>query len=176
MAEIAKRAPLAAMIRAAGNGELPRGWLCLADSETSPQTDCILVVSAEDDDLEEVAPKLGYPRLSLDTDTIEDIFHGAARLVENPSDDQLLRSFQYYCDHDAFISDIDAPVPPPLTKEQIADHYRHLDRQFYDALGPERELLRCRSVGCTRGSVSLSAFCRPHHFESVKGRPSPFDD
>lgn len=176
MAEIAKRGPLVAMIRAAGNGELPRGWLCLVEGETTPQTQCALLVDTEDDELEEVAPKLGYPTLSLDTDTLEDVFHGAARLAENPSDDQLLRAFIHYCDHDAFIVDIDAPAPPPLTKRQIADWQKNLDRQFYETLGPERELVRCHTVGCQRGAISLSVFCRPHHFESVKGKPSPFDD
>ena len=29
---------------------------------------------------------------------------------------------------------------------------------------------------CARGTGSLSAFCRTHHFESVQGRPYPFDD
>ncbi|HVY47361.1 MAG TPA: hypothetical protein VHB21_15840 [Minicystis sp.] len=49
------------------------------------------------------------------------------------------------------------------------------DRSFYDGLGPERST-PCRAAGCTRGAVALSVFCRPHHFASVRGRPSPFDD
>jgi hypothetical protein len=68
MVAIAKQSSLIAMIRAAGNDQLPRGLLCLADGEMTPQTQCILLVDTEDEDLEEVAPKLGCPRLSLDTD------------------------------------------------------------------------------------------------------------
>jgi len=33
-----------------------------------------------------------------------------------------------------------------------------------------------RRDGCTRGAVAHSVLCRPHHFESIKSRPSPFHD
>lgn len=171
MAEIAKRGPLAAMIRAAGRGELPRGWLCLPDGEATSQTSCVLVVDTQDDDLEEVAVQLGYPRLSLDTDTIEDICHGAQRFVENPSDDQLLRCFTYYCDFDAFIPSLDAPDPPPAEEAMKMD-----DRRFYESLGAERDSVACRNPDCSRGAITNSIFCRPHHFENVKQRPCPFTD
>jgi hypothetical protein len=49
------------------------------------------------------------------------------------------------------------------------------DREFYDSLGEERADTRCRRSGCARGAVSLSVLCRVHHFESIQGRPSPFD-
>jgi hypothetical protein len=49
------------------------------------------------------------------------------------------------------------------------------DREFYDALGPEREDERCREPGCSRGVVAQSACCRPHHFAQVKYRTSPFE-
>ena len=50
------------------------------------------------------------------------------------------------------------------------------DRAFYDVLGAERPDRPCRHPGCSRGSVEFSVFCRSHHFESIRGRPSPFDD
>jgi hypothetical protein len=53
---------------------------------------------------------------------------------------------------------------------------RHYHRQFYEGLGPEREDIRCRHEGCSRGAILHSVLCRPHHFESVHGIPSPFDD
>lgn len=129
-----KKDTLAAMIRAAGNGELPRGWLFLEDGETKLDTGCILLTDSKEEDLEAVAVAPGYPRASLDTDTIEDICHGAAQLVDNPTDDQLLRCFTYYHEHDAFIPSIDAPDPPPIEESR-----RLMDRQFYDSLGPQRE-------------------------------------
>lgn len=176
MAEIKAHGTLVEMIRAAGKNKLPEGWLCLADEETTPGTRCVLLESAADEELEAAARALGYPRESLDTHTLEDVFYSAARLAENPSDDQLVRAFVHYCDHDAFITDIDAPVPPAPTQDEIDDLRRHEDRKFYKSLGRERTLVRCRLDGCRRGAISLSVFCRPHHFESVKGKPSPFDD
>lgn len=50
------------------------------------------------------------------------------------------------------------------------------DREFYDTLGLERPATPCRHPGCDRGSVSLSVFCRPHHFASIRGRTCPFND
>jgi hypothetical protein len=70
---------------------------------------------------------------------------------------------------------------PPLSPEardarerMFADAQRARDRAFYDCLGAERPTIPCRDDGCTRGSISLSVFCRRHHFENVKGRPCPF--
>jgi prepilin-type N-terminal cleavage/methylation domain-containing protein len=50
------------------------------------------------------------------------------------------------------------------------------DRDFYDLLGVERKGTRCRHVGCTRGTVAMSAFCRRHHYEQVQGHACPFAD
>jgi hypothetical protein len=171
MAEIAMRGPLAAVIRAVGNGELPRGWLCLADGDMTPQTNGILLVDTEDDELDEVAVKLGYPQVSLDTDVTEDICHAAQQLVANPTDEQLLRCFKYYHDFDAFIPSLDAPDPPPAEESM-----KMMDREFYGSLGAERTNVACRNPGCPRGAIEYSIFCRPHHFESVQRRESPFTD
>ncbi|MFT3727826.1 MAG: hypothetical protein QM759_08390 [Terricaulis sp.] len=178
MTEMAKVAQgrLADLIRAAGNGDLAGGWLFLADEETSAETRCIILQETDAEDAALHAAALGYPRSSIDTATIEDIFYAAARLVNNPSDDQLARSFVHYCNHDSFISDVDAPVAPPLTEAEIAEHQRDVDRKFYVSLGTERRNEPCQYTACKRGAISLSIFCRPHHFESVKGKVSPFDD
>lgn len=58
-----------------------------------------------------------------------------------------------------------------LREAQLRD-----DREFYDSLGAERSEHRCRVDGCSRGTVNFSVCCRPHHFASIRGTPSPFDD
>jgi len=48
---------------------------------------------------------------------------------------------------------------------------RHEDRAFLDAIGPEVGPEICRKDGCSRHHIHHSVFCRPHHFEMIKGRP-----
>lgn len=48
-------------------------------------------------------------------------------------------------------------------------------RAFYDSLGEERADQPCRKPDCRRGAIELSVFCRPHHYESLRGEPCPFD-
>jgi hypothetical protein len=50
------------------------------------------------------------------------------------------------------------------------------DRAFFDGLGDERSEPRCASPGCSHGAISLSSFCRVHHFEATKRRVCPFGD
>lgn len=59
---------------------------------------------------------------------------------------------------------------------ELQEWQRKQDRDFYDSLGPERSEVRCRSSECARGAIAFSVLCRSHHFESIKNRPSPFDD
>lgn len=72
--------------------------------------------------------------------------------------------------------------PPRSEQEQAAIVRRAeegmlaLDRKFYDKLGPENPGSLCRSPGCNRGVVRFSVLCRPHHFESIRGKPCPFND
>jgi hypothetical protein len=61
-------------------------------------------------------------------------------------------------------------------RERAFELQRQRDREFYDILGPERDDVPCRDRDCTRGAISLSTLCRPHHFEMVWKRPSPFWD
>jgi hypothetical protein len=158
------------MIRAAASDELPCGWLYLPRGEITTQTECVLLVD-DTEDLPNIGAMLGFPDEGLSTDDLKGIFECAQRLVANPSDSVLVRAFSYYLKFDAYLPSIDASDPPP-PEVVLAD----LDRQFYDSLGAERESSVCRKTGCKRHAVALSIFCRPHHFESVKQRPCPFQD
>lgn len=164
------RGRVAGMIRSAANDELPYGWLYLPRGEITAHTECVLLVD-DTDDLPNIGATLGFPDEGLPTDDLKDIFQCAQRIVANPSDSVLMRAFTYYLKFDAYLPSIDAPDPPP-PEVVLAD----LDRQFYQSLGAEREGAVCRKAGCGRGAVALSIFCRPHHFESVKQRPCPFQD
>jgi hypothetical protein len=87
-----------------------------------------------------------------------------------------------------FVAEIDAEPwqpgsRPRLTSEQQAEREleRHRvelehDRACYDLLGAERADTACRRPGCSRGAVHQSVLCRPHHFESIQGKPCPFAD
>jgi hypothetical protein len=69
------------------------------------------------------------------------------------------------------------PFPQP-SKEQLRETeqaFLAVDRAFYDSLGPEQSHSSCRTTGCERGPVQFSVFCRVHHFQSIKGRPCPFN-
>ncbi len=50
---------------------------------------------------------------------------------------------------------------------------QHEDALFLDSLGPESGDNECRKQSCKNRTVRLSVFCRQHHFEMVKSRPSP---
>jgi hypothetical protein len=163
---------LAAMIRAAASGALPRGWLYLAAGELTPDTQCVLLADIDTDDLEAAGAALGCPREGIETEDIKSIHDWSESLVGGtPSDADLVRSVDYHLRFDAFIPSIDAPDPPPI--EVVV---ARMDRDFYDSLGKERSGTHCAEPACERGAVALSVFCRRHHFESVKGRPCPFDD
>ena len=161
--------PLVAIIRAAGRRELGEGWLYLPEGELAADTLCLHLVDAVG--MEELAAACGYPREGLHTDQLEGIVECAEQLTKDPTDAQLLRAFDYYLRFDAWLPALDAPDPPP--REELM---RLLDRQFYEKLGPERADVPCREPTCTRGAVTLSIHCRPHHFTSVMRRPSPFED
>jgi len=108
---------------------------------------------------------------ALEGGAIGDIRDVASRIQDPPSDDLLLEAFLYYYRFDAFLPHAGAPDPPPA---HVATH--NIDRRFYESLGPEDAAKRCKHAGCGRGSVSLSVFCRVHHFENVMGKGCPFDD
>jgi hypothetical protein len=90
------RGRVAGMIRLAANDELPPGWLCLPKGEITADTECVLLADTETDDpddLENTAAALGFPVPGLETDDLKSIFHGAQRLIANPSDSVLVRAF-----------------------------------------------------------------------------------
>jgi hypothetical protein len=64
----------------------------------------------------------------------------------------------------------------PERKAEIGESILRMDRQFYDVLGPEDSERPCAHPGCPRRSIRVGVFCRPHHFESIQGKPCPFDD
>lgn len=72
---------------------------------------------------------------------------------------------------------------PPRTEEEqaaivqrAAEMTLNMDRSFYDQLGSENLDSPCRTPGCSRGTVRFSVLCRPHHFESIRKKPCPFND
>jgi hypothetical protein len=72
---------------------------------------------------------------------------------------------------------------PPRSVEEQAEITKRAEeitlasfRNFYDRLGPEDRTVPCRRVGCLRGAISCSVFCRIHHFESIYHCPCPFDE
>jgi hypothetical protein len=167
------RGTLATLIRSAAKD--PRGWLFLEDGEATGNTSGLLLSDVDPtEDLEPVARSLGFPNGGLHAQDLQSIFEWTKGLVQSdPGDAELVRSFWYYFKFDAFLPDIDASDPPRLSRKEAQ---AKRDREFYDSLGPEREGIVCRSVGCRRGAISLSVFCRPHHFESIERRRCPFDD
>lgn len=70
---------------------------------------------------------------------------------------------------------------PPVSDEELRQRLKAskqmtlgIDKEFYDLLGPEDDAQKCRAEGCERGVVRFSVLCRPHHFENVRKKPSPF--
>jgi len=108
---------------------------------------------------------------TIDLQTVEGCIVWADRLAGRADDLTAADSIRYYIRFDAFPQRIGAPDPPPWEETQA-----RLDREFYDRLGTEDTSRPCHHEGCTRGSVRFSVLCRPHHFESIQHRPSPFTD
>lgn len=161
-------------LRSLLTSDLPDGWLYLPPGELVETTVCLFIPS---DDVEEdedatvaKAVELGFPIEGLDNQTMQDVARGAVLLDPDASDALLVRAFSYYHRFDAFLPSIDAPNPP--AREQVL---LKIDRDFYDSLGAESSEMHCRREGCTHGAVYLSAFCRKHHFENVRGQPCPFE-
>jgi len=173
---MSEKATLSELLVRSLDSPLPRGWIYLsADPPWSADTRCLLLEGEElDCDEEELQLKTsgaGFPCEGLDTQTFEDVVRWVLRFDRAPSVELLLESFHYYHQYDAFLPRPGAPEPPPA--EVI---FAELDRRFYEGLGEERADYPCQAQGCNRGAVRFSVFCRPHHFENIKGKPSPFFD
>lgn len=167
MQKVEFRAPIGEMLRLAECGELPDGWLHLPAGPIDISSPSLFLASAADkSDPEAYAAEQGFPREGLDAATLTDIAQWTKhQLAAEPTDEQLLRSFEYYWRFDAFLPSLEAADPPP--RRTVLEE---LDRTFFESLGVERQNTECRHPDCSRGTVQFSVFCRRHHFESVKGR------
>ena len=152
---------------------LPRQWLYLpADAQWTLETEGTFLDWESEEKGEDEVPlivKRMNLREGLDDGTIEQVVDWADRLAGGENDLARLDVFLYYHRFDAFPDRLGAPDPPPA--EEIL---QRLDLEFYDSLGPEAPGTRCKKVGCGRGTVKFSVFCRTHHFENVKKKPCPF--
>lgn len=166
-----RRTTLGLALRAALKRNLEDAWLYLPNSLTpTANTECLIVAEVDSDlEPEEIAASLGFPQEGLDTQTLEGVATRAAQFEKNPSETLLIESFIYYWRFDAWLPSPGAPEPPPPEVAELIEA-----KSFYDSLGLERSDAQCKSSGCNRGAVSLSMYCRPHHFEMVRKKPSPF--
>jgi len=152
-------------------------WLYIAGPavDLTLQTEADLGCPDFDEDSDEEIEPAGFPerglRSTIDVDTLSHCIEWADRLSGAPDDNAALDIIRYYIRFDAWPETLNAPDPPPADEV-----LRRLDREFSDKLGPEDSSKTCRRDGCERGVVSLSVFCRRHHFENVRKRPYPFDD
>lgn len=107
------------------------------------------------------------------------------RYRQNVSRDEALRMWLFLSrgefDEIESVSWMDGYGPPVSEEErqkrqqEASEIMMKRHRDFYDSLGPEDVSRACRQEGCSRGSVKFSAFCRPHHFESLYKQACPFE-
>lgn len=62
-----------------------------------------------------------------------------------------------------------------LLQQKASELSLAMDREFYDQLGPERPDTKCKTEGCSRGTIQYSVFCRSHHFENIRRCQCPFN-
>ena len=168
MGEKEFKGSLIEVIRLAGEGGLADGWMYLSSETVDRLTPTLFLPSSADmTDPEAYAARTGFPYEGLDTATLEDVVRWTERqLAPEPSDEELVNSFEYYWRFDAFLPALNAKASP--SRETVL---KELDRQFYGGLGEERSGTSCRKPDCDRGTIQFSVFCRDHHFENIKGRP-----
>jgi cell wall assembly regulator SMI1 len=63
-----------------------------------------------------------------------------------------------------------------IVHENPTSYWRRIDGDWYEKLGDEAGPEPCTTEGCTRLHIAFSVKCRKHHYEMLRGRPSPFDD
>ena len=166
---------LAELLRRAASGHVPPGWLFLPEdhSDWNDDTDAYVVddeYGEDDEQVQKRADEIGY-RSTIDHQTLKGVVRAARDHLGVESFAGRLEALIYYDRFDTFLPALGAPDPPPWEETQL-----RLDREFYDSLGAERPGVPCRAAGCKRGAVSLSAFCKPHHFEQIQRRTCPFTD
>lgn len=149
-------------------------WLLIScdAKDLTLDSDCVLSSIDYSEDDEEILPSKYLNRnfySTIDMETVEDCITWADRLTGEQNDEAAAEVIRYYIRFDAWPERLGAADPPPAN-EILAQ----LDRDFYDALGPERDGTLCRRENCSRGTVQFSAFCAKHHFENSKSKPCPF--
>ncbi|MAT72429.1 MAG: hypothetical protein CMJ58_23235 [Planctomycetaceae bacterium] len=108
---------------------------------------------------------------TIDVNTVAQCITWGDRLSGCEDDEAAADVIRYYIRFDAWPDALNSPDPsPPDVAWQ-----RHA-QQFVDKLGPEDSTKECRHVGCTRGVVQRSVFCRLHHFENIHKRPYPLEE
>lgn len=169
---------MAQVIQRIRNREADReDWLYItgdaAELALDPEADLGYPEFDEDTD-EEIDPP-GFAerglRSTIDMVTLDDCIEAADQLAGTKDDAAALDVIRYYIRFDAWPNMLNAPDPPPPEVTLL-----RLDREFVENLGAEDNARSCNKEGCDRGVVSLSVFCRRHHFESVRKRPYPFED
>jgi SMI1 / KNR4 family (SUKH-1) len=63
-----------------------------------------------------------------------------------------------------------------LTYENPTSYWRKADGKYFAELGDECGPGRCANESCGRLRILHSVMCRKHHYEMVRGRPSPFGE
>ncbi len=166
-----RQTTLALALRSALKNKLEDVWLYLKDDSTPTASTICLLVRDSEYFSEEIAKSLGFNQEGLDTQLMKGVALCAAQFQNPPSDELLVESFIYYWRFDTWLPEPGAPEPPSgeITMQNEA-------RKFYEILEPERSDVACRKAGCSRGAISLSIYCRPHHFEMIKHTECPFDD
>lgn len=158
-------------------GNPDEDWLLISGdgADLSLDTDCALALIEIDEDsgdYEEIIPSELQERglhSTIDYETVKDSIDWGDRLAGRQDDAAAAEMIRYYIRFDSWPDRLGAPDPP--SPEEIISH---LDREFFDSLGHEREGTRCRREGCSRGAVLFSAFCARHHFENIKNKLCPF--
>jgi hypothetical protein len=164
--------PLGELLARAATAHAPPGWLYLPREWRSwtPETPAVVLNDEEINELGGEAQVRDYAPLVDDGTLLSIVVHAQDQLgVEGAAG--LVEALVYYVRFDAFLPEVGAPDPPAVTEAQL-----RRDRAFYDTLGAERADVPCRATGCARGAVTLSVFCRVHHFRQVTGRECPFAD
>jgi hypothetical protein len=152
-------------------------WLYIAGEPAglTLDTEADLGVSEFNEETDEEIEPPGFAdrglRSTIDKGTVDACIDWADRLAGRPDDAAAADIIRYYIRFDAWPETLNAP--DPLPEEELRPR---LDREFCDKLGPEDSTRKCRREGCSRGRLKLSVLCRRHHFESILGRPYPFDD
>lgn len=155
--------------------DLDAGWLYLPSAvEWGPDTPALILDANRLPEAEITGD--GVPTVAvehdlmeaLDSQTIEDVVRSAARIESPPSDDLLVEAFLYYYDNDAFLPS--RGFIPPSPEEVIG----RVDCDFYNSLGPESVIEKCKIEICQRGHVQFSVLCRVHHFEMTRKKKCPF--